>query len=260
MNLPNFLIIGANKAGTSSLSYYCGQHPDIFICPVKEPMFFTSSRVGVRRGGETTLLEPYFCFTLSEYIELFSGTDKPLRGEASTAYLVNPNCALWIKKILPDVKLIAVLRNPLDRAFSAYKMYHGRKVEKRTFEEAVLHELKFGTNGIQQGQHYLKAGLYGSQLKIFKKYFPDEQLFIGDYEKLNRDSIGFLKDVFNFLGVAPFVPPKLDRVNTTKDQYAGGEDIPKFNLEIREKMKKYFESDINLLQTYTNFDVLHWLA
>lgn len=257
MTLPNFLIIGANKAGTTSLAYYCNQHPEIFISAVKEPMFFTSSRVGASRA-ESKLAEPYFSFTLEEYSSLFSGTEKSVRGEASTAYLANPECALWIKKILPHVKLIAVLRNPLDRAFSSYKMYRGNGIEQRTFEEAVLHEIEFGTKGISQGRHYLKLGLYGAQLTLFKKYFPDEQLLICDYERLNADSVAFLKDIFNFLGVGQFIPPKLDRKNTS-EHHIGGKDAPKFGLTIRKKMKEYFESDIKLLQTHVNFDVLHWL-
>jgi len=258
-SLPNFLIVGANKAGTTSLAYYCSQHPDIFIPEIKEPMFFTSTRKGEIHENPS-LVKPYFSFTLKEYSELFSQAKEPLRGEASTSYLANPSCALWINKIIPDSKIIAVIRNPIERAFSSYKMYHGNGIEKRTFEKAIIHEMEVGVDGMRQGQHYLKLGMYSHQLSVFRKFFPDEQLFIGDFGRYNDDTIGFLKDVYNFLGVNKFVPPDLQRLNTTSSHYGNNEVIPSLDRALSKKIAKYFESDINTLQKMVEFDVLNWLT
>ncbi|MBI5189463.1 MAG: sulfotransferase [Nitrospirae bacterium] len=259
MKLPNFLIVGANKAGTTSLAYYCGQHPDIFMsAPIKEPMFFTSTKQGVPIS-QATLDNPYFCFTLQDYMDLFAKADEPLRGEASTAYLANPSCALWIKKVIPDARIIAILRNPVERAFSNYKMYHGNGVEKRTFPEAVAQEIEAGPGGLPHGQHYLSLGLYASQLRVFKRYFPDERIFIGDFGRYNEDTAGFLQDIFRFLGAREFVPPDLRRLNTSAGHYHKKGQAPLLDRDLAARIAGYFEKDVTELQTMVGFDVMKWL-
>ena len=262
MRLPDFLILGANKAGTTSLAYYCSQHPEIFFSPVKEPMFFTRLQGEDASRRDATLKKPFFSFLLRDYLKLFSNaTQKQMLGEASTAYLANPNCAVWIRKIIPDAKLIAVLRNPIDRALSCYKMYHSNGVEKRTFEEAIQFELQNGTKGIPQGQQYLKLGLYASQLKSFLSFFPRKQLRLLDYEKFNKDSVNFIAAIFNFLGVCKFVPKDLQRKNVATSHYAGTHTNNMFACSdrLRNDMIKYFRKDIELLNTIVDFDAMRWL-
>lgn len=258
MQLPNFMIVGANKAGTTSLAYYCGQHPEIFMSAVKEPMFFTSVRQDAPKSA-ATLQYPFCCFTLKEYADLFAGTSGKMRGEASTAYLANPSCALWIKKIIPDVKIIAILRNPIERAFSAYKMFHGNGVDNRPFEEAVINEIRHGVINIPQGQQYLTIGLYSSQIKIFKDYFQ-ENMLIGDYDEYNNNTLNFLKKIFNFLGVADFAPSDLRRLNISSNHFSDPIDIPYIDKSLLTEMRNFFEKDIAKLQSMVEFDVMKWLA
>jgi hypothetical protein len=264
MKLPNFFILGANRAGTTSLSYYCGQHPDIYFCPVKEPMFFSSVSQGVAME-QATLARPYSCFTLSDYLRLFEKANQPMLGEGSTAYLANPRCAVWIKKMIPEAKLVTVLRNPIRRAFSSYRMFYGQGIEKRTFHEAIIHELTNGVVGLPQGQHYLKLGLYGYQLTVFKEYFSDEQIFIGDYEKYSEDIAGFLRELFEFLGVGQFTPPSLERLNTSETHYVDPNEMPlfdnlRFKKSLRKKLVAYYERDITELGKIVDFDVSHWVT
>lgn len=254
LNLPNFLIIGANKAGTSAIQYYLSQHPDIFMSTPKEPMFFTSLKLEATSIAEAELNmeRPYVSFSLDQYAELFQHAAEPLRGEASTSYLANPSCALWIRKILTGVKLIAVLRNPVERAFSNYKMHYQDGIEWRSFERAVGDEVAHGPGETWQGQHYLSLGLYGAQLSTFLRYFSPARIFVGDYDSFRDDSYEFMQRIFKFLGVSGFRPPDMSRVNVSE----GPQHFPK---ALEAKVKKFFEEDNALLQTLVDFDVTHWI-
>ena len=257
MKLPNFFIIGANKAGTSSLYHYCRQHPEIFMSKNKEPMFFTA-RGPLPTKDEKVVNKPslyYQYFTLREYMDLFVSATEPVRGEASTAYLAHPDSTMWIRKIIPDAKLIVILRDPIERAISDFEFQTNRnKSESRTFAQAINDAL----NGYVRPtnvdpQRYLNLGLYGHQLTVVKRFFPDNQLFVADYEEYNRDTVEFVQKVYKFLGVREFVPPDTRRENVS------GHATPDISRTLENKMKQYFEEDIKLLQSLVNFDVMKWL-
>jgi hypothetical protein len=277
VKLPDFLIIGAQKAGTTSLHYYCNQHPNICMSDVKEPMFFASTSLPRTTFQEQTAKDPYAFFYLDEYSDLFKKALRsktirrsflsylpfPVRafssslllGEASTAYLANPfPSSVWIKKMIPNVKLIVILRNPIERAVSAYKMYAKNGVDSRSLQEAM----EFGLNGqessIDQGRWYLTLGLYSRLLGPYLKAFRKEQIFIGDYHEYDNDNLGFLQKVFAFLHMRPFVPKDLKRLNIYDIQRTTGLDK-----SIEVKMKTFFEKDIQALQPMVDFDVQKWL-
>ena len=281
VKLPDFLIIGAQKAGTTSLHYYFDQHPDICMSDVKEPMFFSSITLPKTTYEEQTvkqtLKSPFSFFYLNEYSDLFKKADRSkeirrsflsflapraranssprLLGEASTAYLANPvPSSIWIKKIIPDVKIIAILRNPIQRAVSAHKMYAKNGVDSRSLEEAMEFGLSGQEGSIAQGQWYLTLGLYSKQLNPFLKMFRKDQIFIGDYDEYDRDSLGFLQKVFTFLRVKPFVPRDLKRLNVY--------DVKRTNVldkSLEDKMKAFYAEDISALQGMVDFDVQRWL-
>lgn len=267
MKLPNFFIIGANKAGTSSLYHYCRQHPEIFMSQNKEPMFFTASGP-LPTKNEKVVNKPslyYQYFTLHEYTDLFVSATEPVRGEASTAYLANPNSTMWIRKIIPDAKLIAILRNPIERAISDFQFQTDRnKSESRTLAQAINDALngylspanakQVGDNLLNDPQRYLNLGLYGHQLSIVKRFFPDNQLFIADYGEYNKYTVEFVQKVYKFLGVGEFIPPDTQRLNVS--DHATPHDLSSV---LENKMKQYFEKDIEILQSLVNFDVLKWL-
>ncbi|HEY1419866.1 MAG TPA: sulfotransferase, partial [Candidatus Dormibacteraeota bacterium] len=128
MTLPNFLIIGAAKSGTDSLYGMLGQHPQIYISPSKEPMFFVAEglpEVPYRGPSDREVLLRWDSWvnTLEHYESLFGGaTVEKAIGEASTWYLYDEGAPHRIKHHVPDAKLIAVLRNPVERAYSAFTM------------------------------------------------------------------------------------------------------------------------------------------
>ncbi len=216
-HLPNLLIIGANKAGTSSLHAYLAQHPDIFMSSPKEPMFFVTWGLEKPESDDPryTKSVPYFYNELDQYEALFEkGKKFKIRGESSTAYLANPECAKKIHELIPDTKIIAVLRNPIDRAFSNYVMYRGWEIEKKSFEDAIQEELTDGRKDYPQGMRYLSLGNYSVSISEYKKYFPSHQMKIILYDDFLKNPDNILKEIHAFLGVDPnFIPNMNERHN-----------------------------------------------
>lgn len=268
INLPNFFIVGANKAGTTSLHYYCSQHPEIFMAKAKEPMFFTSKAPTEEYPPDDENKEAgayYKYFTLQEYLSLFETATEPVRGESSTNYLSNPNAAMWIRKFNPDSKIIAILRNPIERAISDFEFQiKVNKSEGRTLSQAMndalnnridpRHKDLVGENLSIAPVRYLKLGLYGSQISIYKRYFADKQLFIADYDEYNNEIIEFVRKVFTFLEVDDFTPPDIKRLNIS------GKPKPQLDDDLLSNMTEYFREDILQLQRLVDFDVMKWLA
>jgi hypothetical protein len=267
MNLPNFFIVGANKAGTTSLHYYCSQHPEIFMAKVKEPMFFSSDgpvqTQHPDKGNKNTGLY-YKYSTLQEYMALFESATEPVRGESTTNYLSNTNAAMWISKFNPNSKIIAILRNPIERAISDFEFQiKVNKSEKRSLSQAMRdalnnridprHKDLVGDNLSIAPVRYLKLGLYGSQISIYKRYFTDKQLLIADYEEYNNEIIEFVIKVFSFLGVSEFTPPDIKRLNTS------GKPKPELDADLLNDMKEFFRDDVLQLQKLVDFDVMKWL-
>lgn len=227
--LPNFLIIGAQKAGTTTLYHLLRGHPAIYMPQMKEPGVFirafpdpvrfqmlrrpddgrTATPVGLEGGG---------CYSLEEYTALFEpGATFPLRGEASTPYLPSPYAAGRIAELLPDVRLIALLREPVERAFSAYNYNRSRGMEPAgTFAEAVRSELRGERDDWVYGWRYLYAGQYADHLNRYLEVFPRERLGVFRFEALRADAGSVFADACRFLGVEPIVPVQPDlRQNET---------------------------------------------
>jgi len=218
--LPNFLIIGAQKAGTTTLYHLLRRHPAIFMPSMKEPGFFirgfpdpirfqtllrpddgrTARPVGSRGGG---------CYTLEDYRALFDpGAAAPIRGEASTPYLPSPYAARRIAELLPDARLIVVLRDPVERAFSAYNYNLSRGMEPaRTFEDAMASELRGERDDWVYGWRYLYTGRYAEHLQRYFDLFPREHVAVLRFEELRDNARGLLAHVYQFLGAQLLATP-----------------------------------------------------
>lgn len=228
MNLPNFLIIGAQKAGTTTLYSLLQKHTQICMSSQKEPGFF----IGTYNDPERfqTLIRPdaahlsqkrnvlsMGCFTLDEYQSLFmSDIEKPLRGEASTSYLSSPYAARRIFELIPNVKLISILRDPVERAFSAYTYQVMRGTEPaKTFTEAINSELSGERDGWLYGWRYLYSGLYADHLRRYFDYFPREQIKILKFETLKSNPFGIYSEICNFLDIEPEKIDVIKKKNAT---------------------------------------------
>jgi hypothetical protein len=194
MTLPNFLIIGAAKAGTTLLYDQLRRHPEIFMPEVKEPCYFAYEG----KGSDFR----YPAKTIEAYEALFArATDEKAIGEASPQYLYRPNAAGRIRATLPDVRLVVSLRDPVERSFSVYQ--HNMRNSGRN--EGVPYGRAFETDPV------LKRG-FSDDLRRYLDLFGREAIKIILFDDLVRDNAGTLSDLLGFLGVSPEVPERLPEV------------------------------------------------
>lgn len=219
VTMPTFLIIGAAKAGTTSMYEYLRQHPDIFMSAVKEPLHFASHAMNRRwtGPGDDWLRARYLDLArVEDYEALFEGGTHALaRGEASPIYLHTEGCAERIRAALPDARLMVLLRDPVDRAFSHFRMHlQGNRETAGSFAEAVRLEEERIRQGWSPAFHYVRRGFYYRQLEPYLRLFPREHLRIYLYEDIVKDTAVVVRDAYAFLGVDPdFTPDTEKRYN-----------------------------------------------
>ena len=211
MTLPNFLIIGAAKSGTTSLYRYLGQHPDVFLSPVKEPAFFVyEGRQGHFTGPQDQEgFDRRVVPNRNDYEALFADAgDRTAIGEASVEYLYDSWAAVRIREQIPDAKLIVLLRDPAERAYSSFRHMRrdGREPEE-DFGRALAKEEERIRAGWSFIWHYSAVGFYSQQLQRYLDQFPAEQISVFLYEDLLDDPAEVLSETFRFLGIDDTVRP-----------------------------------------------------
>jgi len=199
--LPNFLIIGAAKAGTTSLYYYLQQHPSISFPKLKEPKYFSSKNlIFPHNGAGDTSVDAYAIKTFDDYKSLFSDIHNLRVGEASPDYLYFYESTPYeIKKTLGDIPIIIILRDPVKRAFSAYNYLVRDSRESKTFREALDSEEDRLRSNYDFIWGYKKGGMYYQQVEAFKDYFSAVKVVV--FEDLISNIPNGLRDLFVFLGV-----------------------------------------------------------
>ena len=247
--LPNFIIIGAQKAGTTSLYHYLGSHPQITMSSKKEVHYFD---LNFSKGENWYRTHFPFAKSLGK---------ETIIGESSPYYLVHPHAPLRIHKLLPTIKLIVLLRNPVERAISHY--FHEKKkgreslpimeamaIEeerislewKRMVENSSYHSATF------RSRSYKRRGMYLSQLKRYFQYFSKEQLLIVDSEGFFENPKRVLKKIYRFLLVdSDFENVDLEPMNIGLKN----SDVPS---EARDYLKQYFYGPNQDLYDYLNMD------
>ena len=211
MTLPNFLMIGAQKSGTSAIYAYLSQHPQVFTSENKEPGFFAFE--GLRRsfaGPDDARAGRYIVRDLERYRRLFrEAGDRARAGEASSIYLYAPQAAERIRHYIPNAKLIAVLRDPVDRAYSAYRHLVRDGRESLSFEEGLAAEPSRTAANWHPIFHYKQRGFYYAQLRRFFELFSREQMAVYTYDEFKADPRALLKSMFVFLGIDPDFQPDM---------------------------------------------------
>lgn len=302
MTLPNFLIFGVQKAGTTSVYNYLKQHPQVYTSPVKETEFMScesarnpelltdEDKLGLTKGGRQKIV------TIERYEALFEQAgDAIARGEASPNYLFAHQQAVPnIQTYTPNAKLIAILRNPVERAYSDYLMSLRQVVGNR---KSLAEQVE--TSG--KTSHTLLKGLYYEGTRHFLDAFGPEQVKIFLFDDLRKDSAGLMRELYKFIGVdsrfeantqqqsqTAEVPKNstINRLLRTKNPLRTGaakvlravvsedhrqklrsqliaansqgkEKLPLTNKE-RQLLEDYYREDILQLQTLLNRDLSHW--
>jgi len=278
--LPDFINIGAAKSGTSSLHLYLDQHPEIFMSHIKETNFFAYD-VGIE--NEVVNRFPYK--TLESYSEIFEAAPEGLlKGEASPLYLESPIAPAKIHQYIPHAKLIAILRNPVDRAISGYMM------QVRTGREDTDVDSAFSKE-----KHFVQVGRYSEFLERYYKLFPAEQIRVYNFDVFKKDNIGVMQDIYRFLEVQDDFEPDVNvkvnvggyprskamsavLTNSTLLTTLGpmtprpvkklakklrGMNLttpPEVSQEIRDDLAEFYHDDILKLQDLTKVDFSNWIT
>lgn len=233
-DLPDFLVIGCQKGGTTSLAKDLAAHPEVFIPSEKEVHYFSTN---CHRGPEW-------------YARHFAGRgSKRVCGEVTPYYLFHPRCAEWIHELLPEVKLVALLREPVARGVSHFFHARQRDLEPlsslREALEAEDTRLRGADDELQrkgfchfahQKHSYSKRGLYAEQLDRYRQRFPAEQLLVLRSEDYFRDSAGVVRQVCEFLGLSP--PPANARHGRHENR--GNYDSSEVDPAVRELLRSRF--------------------
>ena len=202
MRLPTFLIIGVQKAGTSSIYHYLKQHPQVYMSPVKETNFFGKdwSKISLDPRKKNRI------DTWEKYCQLFQDVkDEIAIGEASPNYLFNyQSSAQLIQHYLPQAKMIAILRNPVERAYSDYLMHIRDGIGNGM---SLAEQIKLRTNS----SFTLRKGFYYTPIKYYFDNFSKEQVKIYLYEDLCNNPVVLMQDIYQFIGVDNSFCPDTDK-------------------------------------------------
>ncbi|MGJ3253062.1 MAG: sulfotransferase domain-containing protein [Elainellaceae cyanobacterium] len=252
--LPDFIILGAQKCGTSSLYGCLSQHPQVVPVHEKELHFFD---LNFHRGVEWYRAQ--FPLRIHRRYEQIVHQQSLVSGEASPYYLFHPHVPRRIAAIAPDIKLVILLRNPVDRAYSHYHHNVRKRRESLSFAEAIQQE----GNRIQ-GEHdrilnddryistahqhfsYLARGVYVDQIRAFEKFFPKEQILIVRSEQLFEATNTAYREVLDFLNLPLWFPKNFKPRNVNS--------YTQIEPAIRRQLQTYFEPHNQRLYAHLGID------
>ena len=286
MTMPNFLIIGAAKAGTTALYNYLNEHPQVFMSPIKESNFFAYDAkscdphyLGHRPENQFPIQ------TLTDYERLFeNASGASAIGEASPIYLESPIAAANIQHHLPEVRLIASLRNPVERAISGWMMHVRKGKESGKLIDRVDPET-----------HYVKVGYYYPKLRRYYDLIPSQRLKVFLFDDFQGDTLAVMQGLFRFLEVNDtFLPnvqvvhnpgtfPRHRRMNAilanrtlhrivkplspswltalVRDLYRKNlGPPPEISWDLRQQLRELYREDILQLQDLIQMDLSCWLT
>ena len=216
--MPDFLVIGAPKAGTTALHAALARHPGLYMSPVKEPKFFLSDGPPPTKGGPgDALTYREHIWRRPDYEALFdpapAGT---LRGESTPLYLYDRAAVRRIRAALPDARLIVIVRDPVERAHSNWTHLWSAGLEPiGDFVRACGEEERRIAAGWASFWHYAGLGRYGEQLEYLFTLFPREQVLVLRYRRLVDEPEQSLDEICAFLGVEQEILAEIPRHNVT---------------------------------------------
>ena len=302
MALPDFFVAGAPKAGTTALHAALARHPALYMSAVKEPKFFLTDGPPPAQGGPgdaKTYRE--HVWRRADYEALFDlAPPGALRGESTPFYLYSRDAQLRIKALVPDARLIVVVRDPVERAHSNWTHLWSAGLDPiDDFVRACAAEDQRIAAGWAEFWHYKRLGLYGQQLKHLYSVFPRGQVLLFRYRDLIDDPAGTLDRICAFLGIEPGLVAQVPRENVTAHPvltrrhqnlsrvvracsamtarlpgHPGKIMIDQLERRLqqgaaprrpltwaeRQALVPYFEADIRLLGELTGEDFSHWMG
>jgi len=299
MTTPNFVVVGAGRSGTTSLHQFLGQHPEVYMCPSKSPNFFASSfpqppwETPVARAmAAQWITDP------ADYTALFDAAgSQPAVGEVSPVYLQATGVANLIADTCGPVRIIAVLRNPVDRACAHFlgRQRDGIEPPGVSMDQRMDELLAVGMPDEVAFGHYPGCGRYHHFLAPYRQRFGRDAVHVALHDDLVADPHGVLAAMFTFLGVDPaFRCDVSARLNATGQirsplrravwtrtaplrtalrphlpaglrtsvggAFLGDLDRPAVDPALRRRLRAALADDITALADDWHLDVGHWLA
>jgi len=279
MSLPTFIIAGAAKCGTSSIYEYMRQHPNVHMSKIKETNFFACGDEYIERNWSHL---KYPIKDINTYKSMFERTsDKIAYGEASPIYFESPTAPENIKQLIPDVKIIISLRNPVARAISGFLMHVRHDVHSVNFSE-------FDFNA-----RYVTGGYYANKIERFFSVLGEKNVKICIFEKLKEDPVYFMQDIYEFIGVdstfvtdtsrihnqasvprsailnkffnsrflneilSPSIPKSIRQIGKRFLQF-NTKKPPAPPKTLLEDLKKNYKNDIEKIERLTKMNLMHW--
>lgn len=310
---PDFVVIGAVKAGTTSLHHYLNQHSDIYLSPIKETNFFSRNDMSPPNfrkdySHDVALdIEKYLSTDRLSYRHIAHIADarhykalyreaspQTLTGEVCNSYLICASAAAELHQYQPNAKIIAVLRNPIERAFSQYLMNlkEGKTLEKDFLKE-LQNDLETQPKGWGVSHQYHELGLYHQQLSRYFQVFKPEQIKVTFFDDLKQNPTQFLEDIFAFLEVRSQSIDTTNKLNASskarfeklnyiltqtgvikrlkailprsaRQRLVGlvytQKGLPTINDDAQNYLTEYYRNDVNQLEKLLNVNLKHWLA
>ena len=221
--LPNFFIAGVSRSGTTSLYYYMSQHPLIDFPDLKEPRYFSHGSVKLpQMGPGDQTVDKKLVKTWEEYCVLYEKLNNRWVGDASSEYLYNYQSVIpETLKRLGDIPIILMLRNPVDRAYSAYNNLIRDGRETLPFEQALEKEDEREKANFDEMWHYKSVSMYSNAVEAFKANFSKVKILI--FEEFVENPEKYIAEVFEFMGAPP-----LEHVNTATTYSKSGKPKSKF--------------------------------
>jgi len=244
--VPDFLIIGAAKAGTTSLHNYLEMHPDIYMSSPKETWFFSYFGEDIHSNNKQKKFKKTVYSDLDEYSKLFLGDEKKLQGESSPTYLLFPDTTIEnIKKIYGEdhkkLKIIVSLRQPVERMWSQYNHFRSQLREELPFEEAIKPDLI--TQRLENNCHpffdYLGGSYYSYAVNRFMEEFP--HIYILFFENFKQNPSQIVNEVSQFIGAYPY------SFDTKKTYNKGG--VLKEKLSFLRPLYKWYLNKNNVVRS-----------
>lgn len=286
---PNFFIVGTPKAGTTSLYHYLEEHPEVFMSPIKETNYFSYDEI----KNQGLYYNEEHISSIVEYENQFKEVkNEKAIGEASVSYLFYDTVPRKIKEFNPDARIIMILRNPIDRAFSHYLMDSRLGFTNRSLEAIIDNNDKSAKNQLYY-QQYISIGLYYDQVKRYLDIFGEKNVKVFMYEDIVTDIRGVIREIYNFLQVDTrynantekkhnvFLAPKNPLIQKlyaskairgiTKKIFSSGlqskikntffskEKKPILDIGLKTKMLDLFRGDIQKTAALINRDLSNWL-
>lgn len=242
----DFIIAGTQKGGTTALDYYLRKHPEIGMAKNKEAHFFDNEN----NFSKSTV-------NYSNYHNCFNFKDKKtVYGEATPIYMYWKTSCKRIWEYNPKIKLIFILRNPIERAFSHWNMEYDRGTDKETFSYAIKNET-LRTKEAYPLQHriysYKDRGYYSKQIKRLKAFFNENQLMFIKYEDFKTNQESVLKEIFSFLEVSP------DNYTFEYQTIHKRDKHTKMSIEEKKYLLNSFKNEIYDVEKTLNWDCSDWL-